>query len=517
LIIPKKQEADMKNKMLESALKKIKKLQKNGNVFQSNSFASDELTQLKKSGFLREIIRGWYYLSSPYDDDSETTMWYANFWEFAAKYLSSRFKKNYCLNPEISLALHTGDTVVPKQIAVITKNGAASVVNLPHGISMTIYADKKNFPSDVVEIRGLQVQSLDLALCKSGPQYWYRQQKEVEIALTKMTNLTNLTKILTQEDRMESSAGRVVGGLRFVGRDKDADMIKRTYELASGKTLLVSNPFEKSAKRLVFSKAKSTASLRIEAMWSIWRDTVHNIGKTLPPDIPNASDAEEEMDGVRKLDAYHSLSIEGYCITDELIERVSNGKWDPDESDKDGKSRDALAARGYYEAFEAVKHTIIDVIQNNKNMAAELETVHQEWFFALFGPSARAGIFQPEQLAGYRNAQVYLRGSDHVPLAKEELMDAMETYFTLLKQEENPFVCAILGHHLFGFIHPYMDGNGRMARFIMNAFLVTGGYPWAIIKVESRDVYMQALEQASVHNDIEPFARFIFEIVKREL
>jgi Fic family protein len=100
-------------------------------------------------------------------------------------------------------------------------------------------------------------------------------------------------------------------------------------------------------------------------------------------------------------------------------------------------------------------------------------------------------------------------------LAKEELMDAMETYFELLKQENDPFVCAVLGHHLFGFIHPYMDGNGRMARFIMNTFLITGGFSWAVIEVETRATYMEALEQASVHNNIESFARFIFDIIER--
>jgi len=73
---------------------------------------------------------------------------------------------------------------------------------------------------------------------------------------------------------------------------------------------------------------------------------------------------------------------------------------------------------------------------------------------------------------------------------------------------------AVLGHHLFGFIHPYIDGNGRTARFIMNTFLVTAGFPWIIIRVEDRDKYMQALESASVHSDIEPFAKFIERIIR---
>lgn len=95
--------------------------------------------------------------------------------------------------------------------------------------------------------------------------------------------------------------------------------------------------------------------------------------------------------------------------------------------------------------------------------------------------------------------------------------DAMEIYFELLEEEENPLVQAILGHHMFGFIHPYMDGNGRMARFIMNALLVSSGYSWVIIKVEDRNEYMQCLEEASVDGDIERFAWFILDEIKKSL
>ena len=173
-----------------------------------------------------------------------------------------------------------------------------------------------------------------------------------------------------------------------------------------------------------------------------------------------------------------------------------------------------MAARGYYEAFENVKHTISDVIKHKKSLSEVLENAHQDWFQSLFSPSVKAGILEAYQLAGYRDTQVYLRGSSHVPLAKEELIDAMETYFELLRNESDQFVCAVLGHHLFGFIHPYLDGNGRISRFIMNAFLVTKGYPWVIIEVSSRTRYMDALEQASVHGNIAPFAEFIAELIE---
>ena len=69
----------------------------------------------------------------------------------------------------------------------------------------------------------------------------------------------------------------------------------------------------------------------------------------------------------------------------------------------------------------------------------------------------------------------------------------------------------MLGHHLFVFIHPYFDGNGRIGRFLLNAMLASGGYPWTVVRVKRRVTYMVALESASVEGDIKPFARFLVE------
>jgi len=67
------------------------------------------------------------------------------------------------------------------------------------------------------------------------------------------------------------------------------------------------------------------------------------------------------------------------------------------------------------------------------------------------------------------------------------------------------------------YIHPYVDGNGRMGRFLMNTMLASGGYPWTVIPVERRDAYMAALEAASVDQNIGPFADFLAELVNARL
>jgi Fic family protein len=90
----------------------------------------------------------------------------------------------------------------------------------------------------------------------------------------------------------------------------------------------------------------------------------------------------------------------------------------------------------------------------------------------------------------------------------------MPALFDLLEHETDAGVRAVLGHWLFGYIHPYPDGNGRMARFLMNAILASGGYPWTVIRVEDRNAYLAALDRASIDADIAPFATFISERVR---
>jgi Fic family protein len=89
----------------------------------------------------------------------------------------------------------------------------------------------------------------------------------------------------------------------------------------------------------------------------------------------------------------------------------------------------------------------------------------------------------------------------------------MPALFDLLSEEREPAVRAVLGHFVFVYIHPYMDGNGRIGRFLMNVMLASGGYPWTVVPVARRNEYLTALERASVNQDIEPFADLVSLLV----
>lgn len=135
----------------------------------------------------------------------------------------------------------------------------------------------------------------------------------------------------------------------------------------------------------------------------------------------------------------------------------------------------------------------------------------------MLGPIVTAGLLRPADLAGYRSDQVYIRCSMHVPPRYEGVRSCMPVFFDLLKEETEPSVRVVLGHFVFVYIHPYMDGNGRIGRFLMNVMLAAGGYPWTVIPVEKRNDYMDALERGSVEQDIEPFAIFISRLVSKSV
>ena len=194
------------------------------------------------------------------------------------------------------------------------------------------------------------------------------------------------------------------------------------------------------------------------------------------------------------------------------IERVATGTWKPELHAADADARNAMSAHGYWRAFTTVQASLIRIM-TGENPGAVGRADHGTWYRALFGASVEAGILSAADLAGYRNAPVYIRNAAHVPPPHEAVREMMPALFELLADEPSAAVRAVLGHFCFVFIHPYMDGNGRIGRFLMNAMLASGGYPWTIIRVDWRDRYIAALDAAGTRGDVGPFAEFIASAV----
>jgi hypothetical protein len=307
-------------------------------------------------------------------------------------------------------------------------------------------------------------------------------------------------------------AGRLAGAFTRFGRNDVADEIVKAMK-AAGYDVRPADPF---AEQQTFGTLRTGIAPivgRLQSFWSLHRKEII-AAFPKPPGLPKDTDAYLKfVDEIYQSDAYHSLSIEGYRVTPELIERVRAGAWNSVAHDADRKNRDALAARGYWQAFQSVKKAVAQIIAG-ADAARLVRSAHRDWYREMFQPCVAAGLIDALALAGYRTHFVYLQGSRHVPPRWEVVPDAMEAMFDLLQAEKEPAARIVLGHWLFGYIHPYPDGNGRVARFLMNAMLASGGYPWTVIRVEDRAAYMNALESASVQMNIGPFAAFVAERVR---
>jgi hypothetical protein len=463
---------------------------------------------LTQRGYLQEVFKGWYFLGRPGEKPGDSAAWHAAFWDFLSVYLEERFGSGYCLNAGSSIDLQTGGNLIPGQVVALTAHGGTVTLELPHKTSLVVYLDARNLPRETEIVRGVRVMPLAMALCRIPPSFFERQPLSAEIALRAVKSADDLVRNIL-ESGSPAQAARFAGAYRFLGDTERAEQIIKTVR-AAGIIFEPRNPFVKEAPVLRGTRRLQSAyACRIQGLFNTSRDPVLELFRDWKPS--SVQEPQAYLDGIEAVyehDAYNSLSIEGYRVTPELIARIRAGSWNPDGDPQDQKEVAAMAARGYLEAFRMVKKSVARVLHGER-VGRVFRQDYPDWYRALFSESVRAGLLESYHLAGHRNAPVYIRASRHVPPPHEAVSESMTALLDLLEGESEPIVRAVLGHWLFGFIHPYMDGNGRMARFAMNLMMASGGYPWTIVQTTRRKEYLNALDAASADQNIRPFAKFI--------
>lgn len=476
--------------------------QNNRKVFKTDEFSRTNRERLLRFGFLVEATKGWLYLANPNAKPGDTTPWIASLWEFCSTYANARYGNDWHVTAEQSLLLATAHTMIPAQVVLCSPKASNTSIQLPFRNSIFNLTSKPADPADIETVDGIRRLRVPFALTVVPEGFFKEHQLSAQLALKQVRSASEVLGTLL--DRGASTvAGRLAGAFRHVGNAKFADeivgaMTSMRYDVRE------QNPFDPNVVPVVLPNANPVAG-RIAALWQSCRQVV--IDRMPPaPGLPAEPDQYmSQVEDVYKSDAYHSLSIEGYSVTEELIERVRAGAWNPEANPEDEKNRDALAARGYWEAFQLVKNSVAEILQGGD--AAEIvERDHNAWYRAMFAPSVAANILRARDLAGYRNHPVFIVTSDYVPPRAEAVMDGMTALFEQIRNEPEPNVRAVLGHWLFGYIHPYPDGNGRAGRFLLNALLASGGYPWTIVRMEDRGEYLAALNAASIRGNIGPFA-----------
>lgn len=504
--------ASQREKLAES-LEALERLQEGGIVaIRSGALGRTHRERLLRAGFLHKVMRGWYIPSRPDEPRGESTAWYASFWRFCAAYLAVRLGDDWSLSPEQSLLLQSGNHSVPRQLLVRAPKGRNNVTRLPHGTSLL--ETRASLPGDDHKILrdGLRLFSVPAALVACGIGFFRQQGTDARASLAMVRDASEVLAPLLAGGRV-TAAGRLAGGFRNICRPRIADEIVATMK-AVGYDVRECDPFEDRPPALSFTQGGPSPYVnRVRLMWHEMREAVPERFPQAPGVPENSAAYLKTVDEVYVSDAYHSLSIEGYRVSRGLVERVRSGPWDPENDADDHERRDALAARGYYDAFQEVRKSVALVL-GGEDPGSVADETHGDWYRALFAPSVAAGIVQAADLAGYRNGQVFIRRSMHVPPPRDAVRDLMPALFDLIREEPEPSVRVVLSHFVFVYIHPYVDGNGRMGRFLMNVMLAAGGYPWVIVPVEKRHDYMVALESASVDRTIVPFTDFLGKLVR---
>ena len=193
-------------------------------------------------------------------------------------------------------------------------------------------------------------------------------------------------------------AGRLAGAFRNTGRDRIADDIVKTMT-AAGYAVRENDPFTDKPSLVIGARETSPYVNRLRLLWQKMREPVIERFPKAPGPPRNIDAYLKRVNDAYVTDAYHSLSIEGYRVTPALIERVRGGTWNPEADEGDREQRNAMAARGYWQAFQAVQKSLGKIL-NGKTPGEVADADHGTWYRELFAPSVTVGLLKPADLGG---------------------------------------------------------------------------------------------------------------------
>lgn len=191
---------------------------------------------------------------------------------------------------------------------------------------------------------------------------------------------------------------------------------------------------------------------------------------------------------------YHSNAIEGNTLTLQETKVVLEGI--------------TVGGKTMREHLEVINHragiTFVEEIVRNKEPLSE-------WQIKNLHHLILKGI--NDQYAGvYRDQQVFISGATHTPPAPYLIKEEMENLINWYEQETkqmHPITRGAILHAIFLGIHPFIDGNGRSSRLLLNLEMMKAGFPPVVIKVENRLAYYEALDKANTQKDYDDFIRLV--------
>ncbi len=229
---------------------------------------------------------------------------------------------------------------------------------------------------------------------------------------------------------------------------------------------------------------------------------------------------KEKIDALKPLNKIQLHKLNDYFFTDYTYEsnKIEGNTLTLQETAMVIKEGVTIGGKSVREHLEAINHReAIDFVNDlASNQISLTERSIKELHYLVL-----KGILKNE--AGkYRNSDVRITGSEHQPPAFFDVplkMEGLTTYYNLHSSALHPVILAADMHQILVGIHPFIDGNGRTSRLLMNLILLKNGYYIANIKgsLASRIKYYQALEKAHVAGQLNDFRMLVSKAVKHSL
>jgi Fic family protein/DNA-binding XRE family transcriptional regulator len=238
----------------------------------------------------------------------------------------------------------------------------------------------------------------------------------------------------------------------------------------------------------------------------------HPYSSLLSEKLARIDQLQKELNALRTYDSYRiaqALELE-YTFESNRIEGNTLTLRETDLVINEGLT---ISGKSMREHLEAVNHQ--EAISYIKELVQRKITINEREVLSIHNLILR-GI-QPEYAGKYRDIQVMIKGSAHMPPQPYLVKDEMVQYFGWYEQNKDtlhPIILAAEMHERLVTIHPFVDGNGRTSRLIMNLILLSKGYVIANIKgdYENRMNYYNALEQVQTQQSTEAFHYYIADV-----
>ena len=230
-----------------------------------------------------------------------------------------------------------------------------------------------------------------------------------------------------------------------------------------------------------------------------------SMGQLMPQRIKEISE-RMQVDFV-----YNSNKIEGSTLsrgeTELVLRGITIGKKSIPEALRGKDLGDILVAQNHSSAINLIKKIAFD--RTYKISEDDIKKIHG---IVLKGVIASAGQ--------YRSYDLEVKGAGFIPPPFYDVPKHMKELLNTLNNnpdELRPIELAAQIHYDFSWIHPFVDGNGRMSRLLLNLILVRNGYPFVVIKNVDKPQYLRALREMDVSGNFKPFLIYISRCVEQTL